>query len=392
MKKILMMFMVCLLWCNVVFAETKMPKIAAQGAVLVDGDSGRVLWGKNEDVPLTMASTTKIMTAIVILEYGNLDDMVKVSKKAANAAKVRMGLSVDEEVREEDLLYAMMLRSYNDAAVALAEHIGGSVEGFCNMMTEKAKEIHAKDTVFNSPNGLDSNLSFEQHHSTAYDMALIARYALANPKFVEIINTSAVDIPMKGGTGKHYSVTNANRFLNSYDGAFGVKTGYTNKAGQCFVGAAKRGDKTFITTVLGSGWGSRGKEQKWEDTKNLMDYGFENYEKRTLVQPGKFVGNTKVIHSPVKYVPAVLKKGYTALFCDEELQRIEVKVFQKEKLEAPLQAGEKLGYIEILLDDAVLDKIELIATKDANKYTLNEMLHEMSKQWGELDIFLQKSE
>jgi len=187
-KKILIVFMMCQLWCNVVFAETEMPRIAAQGAVLVDGDSGRVLWGKNEDVPLTMASTTKIMTAIVILEHGNLDDMVKVSQKAANAAKVRMGLSVDEEVREEDLLYAMMLRSYNDAAVALAEHLGGSVEGFCNMMTEKAKEIHAKDTVFNSPNGLDSNLSFEQHHSTAYDMALIARYALANPKFVEIIN------------------------------------------------------------------------------------------------------------------------------------------------------------------------------------------------------------
>ena len=193
MKKRLICIMMILLFCQTVYASEP-PSVAARGAVLMDGESGRVLWGKNETEPLTMASTTKIMTAILVLEQGNLDDVITISTRAANSPEVHMHLTTGEKIREEDLLYAMMLKSYNDAAVALAEHIGGSVEEFCKQMTEKAKEIGAENTVFGSPNGLDGHLTFEQHHSTAKDMALIARYALQNDKFVEIINTPSVTL------------------------------------------------------------------------------------------------------------------------------------------------------------------------------------------------------
>ena len=157
------------------------PRVTAQGAALLDAETGRLLWGKNEEEPLEMASTTKIMTAILVLEKGNPNDVVTVSKYAARQPDVQMGLKEGEQWYEQDLLTAMMLKSYNDAAVALAEQISGSVEAFCQEMTEKAKAIGAKDTVFGSPNGLDSHLTKDQHHSTAYDMGLIAGYALQNP-------------------------------------------------------------------------------------------------------------------------------------------------------------------------------------------------------------------
>ena len=385
MKKLLFYMTVTLLFSQTVYAS-QLPSVAAQGAVLIDGDTGRVLWGKNEEKPLTMASTTKIMTAILVLEEGNPDDMVTVSPRAAKSPQVRMNLTAGEQVRQEDLLYAMMLKSYNDAAVALAEHIGGSVEEFCDKMTQKAKEIGAEDTVFGSPNGLDSHLSFEQHHSTAKDMALIAEYALKNPKFVEIINTPSVTLPIKAGEGKEYFITNQNRFLNEYEGAIGVKTGYTNKAGQCFVGAAKRDDVTLITTVLASGWGSEGKEQKWKDTKTLMDYGFENYHIEKIVSKGQQVNPTEVLHSSNQIVTAVLAEDFEGLFSKEEVDRINLHITQVKTLEAPVEKGQKLGTAEVMLGELPLAKIDVVAAESANRYTFTEMLNYLAKKWNDFDL------
>ncbi len=385
MKKLLFYVALTLLFSQTVYGS-QLPSVAAQGAVLVDGDTGRVLWGKNEQKPLTMASTTKIMTAILVLEEGNLDDMVTVSQRAAKSPQVRMNLTAGEQVRQEDLLYAMMLKSYNDAAVALAEHIGGSVEGFCEKMTQKAKEIGAEDTVFGSPNGLDSHLSFQEHHSTAKDMALIACYALKNPKFVEIINTPSVTLPMKGGEGKEYFITNQDRFLQEYEGAMGVKTGFTNKAGQCFVGAAKRGDVTLVTTVLASGWGTEGKEQKWKDTKALMDYGFENYHMEKVAAKGQQVQPTEVLHSSNERVAAVLAEDFEGLFSQEEMEHINLCVTQVKTLEAPVKKGQKLGVAEVMLGETALAKIDIVAAEEANRYTLIEMLHYLAGKWNAFDL------
>ena len=387
MKKI---FILCLcfhlLCCPLsVFAENK-PEVRAQGAVLMDGETGRVLWGKNEDTPLAMASTTKIMTAILVLEEGKLDDMVKVSSNAANTAKVRMNLSVNEEIRLEDLLYAMMLKSYNDAAVAIAEHMSGSVEAFCQRMTEKAQEIGAMDTVFGSPNGLDSTLPFQKHHSTARDMALIASYALKNPEFVKLVNTQHVEIPMKGGKGKHYSVDNANRFLKMYDGACGVKTGYTNKAGQCFVGAAKRGDRTFVTAVLGSGWGTEGKEQKWKDTKALMDYGFENFTKEIVLSQGTKMADTQVNNSPTTMVLGYAKEDCILLVSQEQMQKIQYQIQQNEEMDAPITKGQVLGKVTLWLDGEQVGETEILSAESAPKFTLMQRMKKLGKDWVEFEI------
>ncbi|MCL2415667.1 MAG: D-alanyl-D-alanine carboxypeptidase, partial [Defluviitaleaceae bacterium] len=243
-----------------VFAEeSKEPDVCAQGAILMDFETGRVLWEKNAHEPMAMASTTKIMTAILAIELGNLKDEVVVSRRAEIAPRVKMYLRKGEIIALGDLLHALMLQSSNDAAVAIAEHIGGDVENFCIMMTAKAKEIGAENTVFETPNGLDG----ENHHSTAYDMALIARYALQNPKFNELINTPQTEVKSSRAT---YNIINKNRLLREFDGANGVKTGYTGKAGHCFVGSALRDEMQLISVAFACGWGQRGKEQKWIDT------------------------------------------------------------------------------------------------------------------------------
>ena len=227
MKRMTLIFLLFLFSVTTVFAAE--PSVAAKGAALIDGRTGRLLWGRNAEEPMAMASTTKIMTAILVLENCEMDEIVTISKNASHQPKVHMGLREGEQWKVGDLLSAMMLRSYNDAAVALAEHISGSVESFCEEMTKKAKQIGAEDTVFGSPNGLDSHLTDAEHHSTAYDMALITAYALQNENFREIIAQPEITIQdMSGKRTCH--VTNTDRFLREYDGAIGVKTGYTNKA------------------------------------------------------------------------------------------------------------------------------------------------------------------
>ena len=247
--------------------------IHAKGAVLVEEESMRILWGRDPEVPLPMASTTKIMTCILALEKGKMDDVVIASKRAAGAPKVKMYLQAGEKQYLGDLLHALMLQSSNDAAVAIAEHIGGSVEGFCDMMTQRANEIGAKSASFKTPNGLDA----PGHMASPYDLAIITKHAYKNPDFLKIINTPSKQIPSSPLEGSRpHQLQNKNRFLNSYAGANGVKTGYTGLAGHSFVGGAKRGEMQLFTVVLASGWGQAGSARKYTDTMQLLDYGFEH--------------------------------------------------------------------------------------------------------------------
>ncbi len=356
------------------------PNVAAQGAALIDAETGRLLWEKNGEEPLAMASTTKIMTAILVLERANLDEIVTVSKNAAHQPEVHMDLKEGEQWKAGDLLSAMMLRSYNDAAVVLAEHISGSVAAFCGEMTKKAAEIGARNTVFGSPNGLDSQLSMEKHHSTAYDMALIAAYALQNERFCEII--AQQELYVSDVAGKHIcNITNADRFLQEYQGAMGVKTGYTNKAGHCFVGAAEREGVRLVTTVLGSGWGSAGKERKWTDTKALMNYGFATYFPYRAVTEGTVFGEVKILDSPVETMETVLSTSYEALFSEEERKRLCLKAVLPQEVEAPVSTGEELGKAELWLDTEKLTEIPLLAKEDAPLYTLTERLKRLAENW-----------
>ena len=339
-------------------------EIDAKGAILLDYNTGRVLWEKNSNTSLPMASTTKIMTAILAIEKGDLKDEVTVTKKASLAPKTKMNLVKDEKISLENLLYALMLESANDSAVAIAEHIGGSEENFCKLMTSKAKSLGAKNTLFETPNGLDKG----NHHSTAYDMAVITRYALKNETFKKIISTKNISFK---SSKKSYSLTNKNRLLSEYSGGIGVKTGFTGKAGHCFVGSAKRGDMCLISVVLASGWGKKGKERKWIDTKKILNYGFENFCYETPLKKGEIREKSSVLKSDKKEINLILKEGLTVcLKKDEEKIKIIKKV--PKVLYAPIKAGDTLGTYEIYIDNKLYDKIDLIAEKSIQKKTFLE--------------------
>jgi D-alanyl-D-alanine carboxypeptidase (penicillin-binding protein 5/6) len=339
----------------------------------MDYDTGRVLWEKNAREPMAMASTTKIMTALLVIESGRLGETAVVSKRAAGAAPVKMNLSPGEKIPVVDLLYALMLQSSNDAAVAVAEHIGGTVENFCRAMTKRAAMIGAFDTVFVTPNGLDSG----DHHSTAYDMALITREALRNKTFVAIINTDGYTAKSDRQT---YGVINKDRFLREFDGAIGVKTGFTGKAGQCFVGAARRGGVQLISVVLASGWGAAGKERKWTDTKAIMRYGFETYATAEAVEAGGSAGTFAVGASRDGAARAVFADGVTFPFCREPGE-VTVDVRLRGDVNAPVAPGCLVGAATVLIDGKPYRTVGVVAAEGVERFDFDACVRKTITCW-----------
>lgn len=356
------------------------PNVLAEGAVLMSKETGRILWGKNENTPLAMASTTKILTAIIVLENSNLDDLVIVSENASNQPKVHMDLAKDEVWSVNDLLYALMLASYNDTAVALAEFVGGTVENFCDMMEKKARELGANTAMFSTPNGLDSNFELEEHCISPEDMAIITAYALDNEKFCEIISTPQITINEQNGK-RQVTVNNADAFLNDYDGAIGVKTGYTNRAGHCFVGAVNRDENTLISVVLASGWGDTGKLGKWTDTKKIMDYGFENFSMQDVVYENESICTVNVLESYVNEIDCVTEESFSEMLSEEEFYAIEFESDFIQTLNAPVVKGQKVGVLKIMLYDKVLKEIDLITSNSAKRYNLLEWFSILKAKW-----------
>lgn len=349
-------------------------KVDAKSAILVDCDTNRVLWEKNAYEPMSIASTTKIMTCIIALENGNLKDEVTVSKRAVSQPEVKMHLAVGEKQRLEDLLYALMLKSYNDSAVAIAEHIGGTVENFCKLMTDKAKSLGAKDTLFETPNGLDAG----NHHSTAYDMALIASYAMKNDKFVEIITTKEVTTPINGGNYKSYYIPNTNRLLSEYEGANGIKTGLTNKAGHCFVGSAQRNGVKLISVVLASGWGTKGKAQKWIDTKAILNYGFENYKPQNIIEKGKVACEFNISNSPIAQKSKLIYgQELSLILSEQEKQNIKIELDIPEIVKAPIYKNQKLGTAKIFINNQNIKDIDLYTTENIREYKFEDWFNKV---------------
>ena len=350
-------------------------ELYALSAVLMDGESGRVLYEKDGERPLANASTTKVLTCIVALENSSGDDYVQVSQNAASQPEVRLGLQKGEQYYLEDLLYSLMLKSHNDTAVAIAEHCGGSVEGFARMLNRKAKQIGCKNTYFITPNGLDAEDENGKHHTTAKDLALIMRYAIKNETFLHIAQTR--DYTFSEITGKRtFSVHNANAFLDMRDGVLAGKTGYTSQAGYCYVCAWEKEGKTFIVSLLGCGWPNH-KTYKWSDTEKLLDFGDYNYEYETYwkepqtgkilvtdgVEDGQDIG-TKIYLRGKCSVTAydrekevLLKKGET----------VTCKIEIPQKVSAPVLKGEKLGRIAYYLDGKLIDFYPVYAEKSVEK-------------------------
>lgn len=350
--------------------EAKIGTLGGKGVVLVEPESMRVLYGINENTQLPMASTTKIMTAIIALENGNLEDVVTVSANAAKAPPVDLKLKENEKQYLGDLLYSLMLQSHNDTAVAIAEHIGGSVEEFCEMMTTKANELGAVNTKFETPNGLDS----EQHYSTPYDLALIGAYALKNPKFVEIINTPYMNIPTREleGAGKH-QLQNKNGFLHRMPGANGIKTGFTSKAGYCFVGSATKGNMTLIGVSLGN-FGSAGKERKYTDVKTMIEHGFNNYKMYTLVDKEQILDNIAIKNGKEEEVKLVAKERVSIPLTADEMEKVTLSITKPDEVDAPVETDLQAARVDVVLDGQVLKSAWLYPEKEVEKLSLFERI------------------
>lgn len=245
----------------------KVPETNSRACVVIDRNSNIVLYGKNENTKRKMASTTKIMTATIIIENCNLDETIEVSKKAAGTGGSRLGLKAGDKITVRDLLYGLMLCSGNDAAVALAEHAGTDVQGFAKLMNEKAHNLELLNTHFETPHGLDA----DEHYTTAYELALLSNYALKNKTFSKIVGTKNYTVTING-TPK--ALSNTNELLGNLDGIYGIKTGFTNGANRCIVTACKRNNMDIICVVLGADT----KNFRTQDSIKLINYVFANFE------------------------------------------------------------------------------------------------------------------
>lgn len=350
-------------------------ELHALSAVLMDGDSGRVLYEKDGKTPLANASTTKVLTCIVALESSPGDDYVQVSRNAASQPEVRLGLQKGEQYYLEDLLYSLMLKSHNDTAVAIAEHCGGTVDGFARMLNRKAKQIGCKDTYFITPNGLDAQDENGKHHTTAEDLALIMRYAIKNKTFLHISQTR--DYTFSEITGKRtFSVHNANALLDMMDGVLAGKTGYTSQAGYCYVCAWEEEGKTFVVSLLGCGWPNH-KTYKWSDTKKLLSYGAYNYDYETYWQEPH---TSKILVTDgVENMQNIGEKVYLRGKCSVTSEDREKEILLKkgeavtckteipQKVSAPVLKGEKLGRIAYYLDGKLIDFYPVYAERSVEK-------------------------
>lgn len=389
----------------------------AQAAVLMDAESGRVLFGKNEDQILAMASTTKIMTCIIALENAAVTDRVAVSSYASGMPEVKLGIRKGEHYQLNDLLHSLMLESHNDAAVAIAEHVGKqflpeqlknksvseftpeesrqAVAAFADLMNDKAEELNCDNTWFITPNGLDAEERVQQengeyldkfHSTTAKELAAIMSYCiLDSPKaeqFLAITRTSTHTI--SGENGRVFACYNHNAFLNMMAGAISGKTGFTNRAGYCYVGALENDGRTFVVALLACGW-PYNKNYKWADTRKLMKYGVDNYYYRSFLdeeiifnkkwlEPIPVADGQTAVLGDTAYVQVAVKDAATdsdVMQLDGLLMKageeIAVEYKQEKMLTAPVKEGTVIGNIRYMVEGITYRQEEIVTTESVER-------------------------
>lgn len=344
---------------------TALPKTNSRRYIVYDRISKSMIIGKNEDVKSAMASTTKIMTTIVILEKSDLDETVTVSAKAGGTGGSRLGLKRGDKASVKDLLYGLMLRSGNDAAVALAEHVGGSVKEFAELMNEKAIELGLTNTHFVTPHGLDD----ANHYTTALELAKLTDYAMDNETFAKIVGTKSTTIYINN---QPRQINNTNELLGVLNGVVGVKTGFTNNAGRCLVTETKRNNMDIITIVLGADT----KKDRTKDSVNLIEYTFSKYkmynleeqiieefnkwkninEKRILIIKGK--------QSNPKLALGTIEKA-TIPICDDD--KIEYSINALTEVGAPLEQWNVMGTLTVKLNGEILENIDIVNVNEVQK-------------------------
>ena len=399
LRRILLTMLVaalCLVSCplSVVYADEEVNlRLYAKAAVLMDADTGRVLYDRCGDEQLPMASTTKIMTLIVTLENANLEDIVEVSSYAASMPPVHLGMRSGEQYRLKDLLYSLMLESHNDSAVAITEHVGGTVEQFAAIMNQKAEEIGCEHTNYITPNGLDATKGDQVHSTTARDLALVMSYCITKSPQKEafLAITRTPNYAFADVSGKRsFSCTNHNAFLNMMTGALSGKTGFTGNAGYCYVGALRQDGKTFVVALLACGWPNH-KTYKWSDTRTLMEYGLNNYNYRSFEEiavpdkatdeilvynaKGSAIGSTEPIS-----VEMAKSTGIDGLILRED-ETITVTLYKMRTVTAPVEKGQEVGYISYMAGDQEWKRISLVAAEGKEAVDFEWCVRQVLEKW-----------
>lgn len=348
-------------------------EVTAKSAIVMEAATGKVLYAKDAESERYPASTTKMMTLILALEHGNLNEVVEASEAAASTEGSSLWLEKGEQLTLRDLLYGIMLVSGNDATVAVAEHIAGSVENFAKLMTDKAHRIGADQTFFVNSSGLPD----PRHVSTAHDLAKIAAYGYQNPLFEEIVSTKTKIIPWASHTyGRE--LFNENRMLWQYNGGNGVKTGYTEAAGRCLVSAAKRDGMQLIAVVLDSDF-------MWSDSIALLDYGFSKVKPVRMFTKGEIVKDVPVIAGKKSSSEVMVNKDIILPLTEEDQEAYVTVVELPEKLEAGFREGDKVGTLKIFLNDKEIAKSDLVAKETVERKSILQLIcRSFSKVFSQL--------
>ncbi|SHI92906.1 D-alanyl-D-alanine carboxypeptidase family protein [Propionispora hippei] len=341
------------------------PDIKANAAILMDAKTGQVLYNKNMNKRGAPASTTKILTAILAIESGRLDEMTKVSVKSSSTPGSSMHLYPGQLISLRELVTGLLLRSGNDAAVAIAEHLAGSSEAFVDLMNQKAAALGALHSHFCNPNGL----SAAGHYSTAFDLAWMSRYALSNPIFADIVNTKETTIEWldKRGNGHDVNLRNTNKLLWMLDDADGVKTGTTGEAGPCLVSSATRGNQKLIAVVLHD-------HNRWYDSMQLLKYGFNAFDLYEFAQENEIVAVLPVEGGFAGEVDALVTSYAALTVAAEDFPHVTVKTDLPDKLNAPVYQGQKIGEIIFYVNDQPVKTVDIVAAQAIEERTLPRVL------------------
>ena len=361
MKRIISFFIGILWICTSVRVQADDLSLHAKAAVLMDAESGTVLYGKSEEKVMPNASTTKILTCLYIIEHCDLEEKAEVSQNAASQPQVRLGVRKGETYKVKDLLYGLMLESYNDCAVVLAEHAAGSVEKFAEKMNEEAKKAGAEHTHFVTPNGLDGSDDGGSHGTTAYDLGMIMRKCIENEQFLKITRTPSYSF--HDGSGKRsFTCTNHNALLSSMEGAISGKTGYTSKAGYCYVGAFEQGGIRMIAVGLASGWPPN-KTYKWSDVRALAAYGTEHYEYREIQPDTSAITKIPVTGGIRAYVKLNVEKKKVKILLKKS-QDVKIQCSLPKKVRAPVDQGDVIGEIRYMTGNTCAARTKITAEEN----------------------------
>lgn len=370
MKRKIVLFLVIMILLNTYSYADNDLSILGEGAILVEYDSGTILYEKNKDQRLYPASTTKMMTAILTIEYGKMDEIVTIDPEViALTEGSHIALDYDEEMSVRDLLHALMVTSANDAAAALAKQVAGSVEDFVALMNDKAKDIGALNTNFTNPSGLHD----DNHYTTAYDLSLIAKYVMSNDSFRELasMSTYTIGVTNKKNEQRHLYSTNSFFYGNSsidlngqripikYDGVIAGKTGFTSDAGSCLVTLAERSGQTLLSVVLKSETTG-----VYADTHKLLNYGFDNFDYVAIGHANEFIDNIEIENSTLPYVSVVIDENVNSILKKNSLDKVQRKVSFIEDLKAPIEKGGVVGSVDYYLDEVHIGSGDIVSTMD----------------------------